>query len=182
MRIEDNCLSIEIPEGIEVRQEEGAFVVKGPKGELKKVLEAGKVQLLIQPGKVLLKANRITKREKKMLGSMQSHILNMVKGVTEGYIYKLKVCSGHFPMNAAVKGQDFVVSNSIGEKHPRVLRIKPGVKVEVAGDVVEVTGNDKAVVSQAAASIECLLKRPDFDRRIFQDGVYITEKDGKEIR
>jgi ribosomal protein L6P/L9E len=33
-------------------------------------------------------------------------------------------------------------------------------------------------VSQVSADIENLVRRTDYDRRVFQDGIYITEKDG----
>ena len=105
----------------------------------------------------------------------------MIKGVSEGHIYKLKICSGHFPMNTAVNGNKFVVNNFLGEKTPRELDIKEGASVKIEGDIVIVEGIDKELVSQTAASIEILTKVKGKDKRIFQDGIYITEKDGKEI-
>ncbi len=175
-------MNLEIPEGIEVIKEGKLLVVKGLKGELKSVLEFPKIELIIETGKIVLKVKRLTQREKKSLGTMQSLIKNMIEGVTGGFVYKLKICSGHFPMSVSIKGNEFVVTNFIGEKHPRRLQITEGVKVDVAGDIVEVTGIDKQLVSQVAASIESLLKRADYDKRIFQDGIYITEKHGKEIK
>ncbi len=105
----------------------------------------------------------------------------MLRGVTEGHTYKLKVCSGHFPMSVSVKEGVLEVKNFIGEKVPRRLMIKDGVTVTAEGDVIVVTGHDKERVGNQAAAIEQLMRRPGFDRRIFQDGIYLTEKDGKEV-
>jgi len=50
----------------------------------------------------------------------------MIRGVTEGYTYKLKICSGHFPMNVSLKGDVLEIKNFIGESVPRKLKIKEG--------------------------------------------------------
>jgi large subunit ribosomal protein L6 len=106
----------------------------------------------------------------------------MIKGATEGHVYKLKVCSGHFPMNVAVAGKDFVVKNFLGEKKPRQVAIKEGVDVKVEGEIVTVESCDKELAGQTAADIETLTRITNRDLRIFQDGIYITEKDGKPVR
>ena len=38
-----------------------------------------------------------------------------------------------------------------------------------------------SLAGQTAADIEQMTRRPSFYTRIFQDGIYITIKDGKEI-
>jgi large subunit ribosomal protein L6 len=85
-------------------------------------------------------------------------------------------------MNVAVQGNQVIIKNFIGEKVPRVLDLLPGVKVSVDGTTVNVEGVDKELASQTAASIEQLTRRPGYDNRIFQDGVYIVNKDGKEVK
>jgi large subunit ribosomal protein L6 len=103
----------------------------------------------------------------------------MIQGCTKGYRYMLKICASHFPVTVTVSGKKFSVKNLLGEKIPRELELKPGAKVEVKGEVIEVSGPDKDLVSQVAADIEKLTKVTERDRRIFQDGIYITSKDGK---
>lgn len=120
-------------------------------------------------------------QEKKTLFTFKSHAKNMIKGCHEGYTYKLKVCSGHFPMAVSVKGVTFEIKNFIGEKVPRTIQLKKGADVKVEGDIITVTGHDKELVSQAAADIEQLSRRPGYDTRVFQDGIFIIEKDGKKI-
>ena len=55
------------------------------------------------------------------------------------------------------------------------------IDVKIEGNVVTVTGIDKELVAQTAASIEKLTDVVGKDLRIYQDGIYITNKDGKEI-
>ncbi len=174
---------VELGEGASASydQKTRVLVVKGEKGELKRVLYHPAIRITIENGSILFAAADVTLREKKRLYTFVAHAKNMVKGVTEGFTYTLKICSGHFPMSVAVKDRTFEVKNFIGEKVPRVLAIKDGADVAIDGDVVTVTGFDKEIVGQVAADIEQLTRRTGFDSRIFQDGIFITEKDGKKV-
>ena len=178
-RIEEE---IELPEGTSVKIDKGFVEVKGKKGEVKKMLVYPDITIEANGNKVAIKARRFTKKEKKIVGSFKAHIRNMVKGANEGCIYKLKICSGHFPINVSVDGSKFVVKNFLGEKIPRVLKIKPGAAVKVEGDIVTVEGLDKDLTSQVAADIELLTRRAGYDSRVFQDGIFIINKNGKEIK
>jgi len=172
---------LDIPEGCEFKRDHGTVTVKGPKGELKRTIENRNI-IIEQDGNILtLKFDKTSKREKKHLFTTKAHIKNMLKGVSEGYTYKLKICSGHFPMTVTLKNNVIEIKNFIGEVVPRKLIIKDEAKVKIEGDIITVEGIDKEKTGQAAASIEKLTKRPGFDKRIFQDGIYITEKDGKKI-
>ena len=84
-------------------------------------------------------------------------------------------------MNVALNGNVLSVSNFLGEKTPRELTIEDGVEVKVEGDQIVVTSNQKELAAQTAANIERLTRVRGKDLRIFQDGIYITEKDGKPI-
>jgi len=173
---------IELPEGVSASYSNIELAVKGQKGELKRVFLSKKVDIKVDGNKITLTGKGTTKREKKMVGTFASHIRNMVKGAIEGHIYKLKICSGHFPMNVALNGKDLVIKNFFGEKHPRTLRIKDNVQLKVEGDLITVESISKELAGQCAADIESLTRRPNFDTRIFQDGIYIIEKDGKAIK
>ncbi|MFC1801125.1 50S ribosomal protein L6 [Nanoarchaeota archaeon] len=173
---------IEMPEGVEGKLEGFFLVIKGPKGENKKQLHDPKIVLSLVDKNIVLEAKKGTKREKRQLYTFTAHIKNMIKGVTEGHNYELKICSGHFPMNVAVAGNELVIKNFLGENNPRKMKIREGVKVSVEGDKVKVEGIDKELVGQAAANIETLTKIKGRDRRIFQDGIFIINKDGKDLK
>lgn len=181
MRLEQITDTVTLPDGVTARYDtaQHLLVITGEQGERSRVLFHPKVKLVVENGTITLTAQQATLREKKTLFTFAAHIRNMVRGVSEGYTYKLKVCSGHFPMSVAVKENTFEVKNFIGEKVPRTLIIKSGVTVTVDGEAVTVTGNDKELVGQVAADIEQLTRRPGFDTRIFQDGIFIVEKAGK---
>ena len=173
--------SIVIPEGVTVDIKDNTVTVKGEKGELSRLLQGRGITLRVEENNVIIEAPQASQREKKLSFTFKAHIANMIRGVQEGFTYKLKICSGHFPMSVALKGDIFEIKNFIGEKVPRTLKIKPGATVNISGDEIVVTGIDKELVGQAAADIEKLTRRPGFDRRIFQDGIYITEKAGKVL-
>jgi large subunit ribosomal protein L6 len=174
---------VELTEGVTASFDKAShtLTVTGPKGSITKQLHHPKLSIEVVDGAVTFGATQATLNEKKRLFTFKAHTKNMVKGVTDGFTYKLKICSGHFPMSVAVKGKEFEVKNFIGEKVPRLLKIKEGADVKVNGQEIEVTGFDKEIVSQVAADIEQLTRRPGFDTRIFQDGIFITEKDGKQV-
>ncbi len=176
--MEDN---ITAPENCTVTQEKDFVVVKGPKGELKRKLTDKKVEIKQEGQDVLLVYPEDTKRAKRLMNTNKAHIKNMLIGVTEGFTYKLKICSGHFPMTVNLKNDVLEVKNFIGEKVPRTLKISSEAKVSIAGDDITVEATSKEAAGQVAASIEKLTFRPGFDKRIFQDGIYITEKAGKKI-
>lgn len=172
---------IEIPEGCSVSIENRILTVKGPKGEIIRDVKNKLLKDDIKDNKVILYAAKASKNHKKIVATFTAHLRNLLKGVTEGHVYKLKICAGHFPMTVSVKGDIFEIKNFIGEAKPRKLKIKQGAAVKVDNKDITVEGINKEIVSQVAADIEKLTKRSNFDRRIFQDGIYITEKDGKKI-
>lgn len=173
--------ALDIPQGVTATVEGGLVTIKGEKGELSRRFRARGVSIALEGNTVKLLAENVTQREKKLFFTFKAHIKNMIRGVQEGYTYKLKICSGHFPMSVSLKGNTFEIKNFIGEKVPRQLTIKEGAEVKVEGDKITVFAIDKELAGQVAADIEKLTRRTGFDKRIFQDGIYITEKAGKAM-
>ncbi|MBW3003301.1 50S ribosomal protein L6 [Candidatus Woesearchaeota archaeon] len=168
-------------EGVEVKLEGTLVTLKGEKGEVSREFRNPKVKIEFVDGKVQFKAKNATKREKTMIGTFKSHLKNMVKGAKEGHVYRLKICSGHFPMNVSINNNVLSVKNYLGEKTPRTVNIKQGVTVKIDGDFIQVESISKELAGQTAADIEQLTRITDRDRNKFQDGIYIINKDGKEI-
>lgn len=179
MNTEKLLAEANIPEGVTVSVERYTATVKGEKGELTRRFPSKKISMAVKEGKLVFTAEKATLNEKKLINTFRAHAANMIRGVQKGHTYKLKICSGHFPMNVSIKDNQFEVKNFIGESVPRRMPLKAGVDVKVDGDQITVTGIDKELVAQLAARIETLTRRPGFDSRIFQDGIYLTEKDGK---
>ena len=173
---------IEIPEGVEVTVENNVVKVKGPKGELERELKYPGVKIFMEDGKVVIYKDFPRRKDIAIARTFKAHINNMIKGVTEGFTYKLKVVYSHFPITVKVQGDKVVIENFLGEKAPRLAQILPGVKVKVKGQEIVVEGIDKEKVGQTAANIEQATRITKWDRRVFQDGIYIVEKAGKPIK
>jgi large subunit ribosomal protein L6 len=181
MRVKDYNEELELPEGVNAQLNEALLTVTKDKASVERSFRHPKITLRLEGNKVRFVIPIMTKREKTALGTFKAHVRNMAQGVQEPFVYKLKVCSGHFPMNISMNNGGIVVKNFIGEKVPRVLKIREGVDVKIDGDVITVSCPDKELAGLTAGSIEKLCSRPGFDKRIFQQGIYITEKAGKQI-
>ncbi|MBI2545571.1 50S ribosomal protein L6 [Candidatus Woesearchaeota archaeon] len=174
--------AIEIPQGVSVSVANGVITVTGKSAAAEsRALRTATVQAAIEGSSLVFTAPRDTKRERKLIGSLKAHIRNIFRGVTQGHVYKLKICSGHFPMSVAVNKNEFSVKNFLGEKIPRTLVLSGNVKVKVEGDHIIVESSSKESAGQTAAAIEAITRRAAYDKRIFQDGIYIIDKDGKGI-
>jgi large subunit ribosomal protein L6 len=172
---------IEIPEGVEVVKEEGKIIVRGPRGEISRTLSYPGVKIDKKNGKMMVSTESTRKAQRGMTGTFASHIRNMVKGVTEGYEYKLKVVYAHFPMSVKVIGREVVVENFLGEKIPRRVKISGGCEVRVKGTDISIKGVDIEEVGQTCADIEMLTRVRNRDARVFQDGIYLIEKNGVKL-
>src|SRR3989338_4739021 len=173
---------VELPGGVTASLTNNSLSIKGPKGEVIRLMIHKNLSVSVGDKKILVKAASSKKEDKKSMGSLIAHIKNMVRGSQQAHVYILKVCSGHFPMNISVGNNKFTVKNFLGEKVPRTLHLKPGADVKVEGDHVYVSSLSKELAGQTGADIEQLTRRPGYDSRVFQDGIWMISKDGKEIK
>ena len=167
---------VEIPDGVEVEVRGKVVTVKGPLGTLTRDFSHAPVGIRLEDRKVIVEAYWPKRRERAMIGTVASHIRNMITGVTKGFTYKMKIVFTHFPIQVSVEGDKVVIRNFLGERAPRVAKIMPGVKVEVTKEDVIVKGIDIEAVGQTAANIEQATKIKEKDLRVFLDGIYIYEK------
>ncbi len=182
MKIKQIERIIEIPEGISIELDKTLVTVKGEKGSVLRTWDNPKINAVMEGNMLKISVNNATNREKKDLLTLNAHLKNMLRGVKDGHIYKLKICSGHFPMNVSISNNVISVKNFIGEKIPRTYAIKEGADVKIDGDIIIIKSCSKEIAGDTAASIERLTRITNKDRRIFQDGLYIIMKDGKELK
>ncbi len=173
---------IDIPENVQIEVAGHLIKVKGPLGESQKKLINPKIKFSKEDKKFLIISSEATKREKTIIKTFKAHVKNLIKGVMESYTYKLKVCTAHFPVDLSIKENTLIIKNFLGERKPRVAKIISGVDVKIDNEILTVSGINKEDVGQTAATIEQTCRITNRDRRVFQDGIFITEKDGKELR
>ena len=106
----------------------------------------------------------------------------MIKGAQEPFVYKLKAASVHFPMNLAHSGNTFKITNFLGSKKPIEIKIPQGANLEINGNEITVSSTNIETAGMVATRLEQSTRLSNKDRRIFQDGIFITSKAGKEIR
>ena len=125
---------------------------------------------------VVIESDTEKTKQTATIGTFASHVRNAFHGVTDGWEYRMEVFYSHFPMQVSVEGEEVVVENFLGERAPRRTPIRGDTDVEVSGEDLTLSGPDKDDVGQTAADLEQLTRVTDKDTRVFQDGVYITEK------
>ncbi|MCK4883698.1 MAG: 50S ribosomal protein L6 [Candidatus Diapherotrites archaeon] len=165
-----------ILEGVNVKITGCNIEVTGPKGTVTREVTTNDLVLKVENNEFTVAGKNSRKKTKAMVGTIFAHFNNMMKGVTDGFTYKLKVVYSHFPMTVKVEGNKIRIDNFLGAKSPRFSNVIDGVKVQVKAQDVEVSGIDREFVSQTAANIEQATRIIGFDSRVFQDGIYITSK------
>lgn len=168
--------SVEIPEGVEVEVEGRVVKVTGEKGTLTRDFSHAPVSILLEGSVVRVQTSWPRKREASLVGTVSSHIKNMMTGVTKGFVYKLKIVFSHFPISVKVREKTVSIENFTGERSPRVTKIMGEAKVLVKGEDVVVQGINIEDVSQTAANIQRATKVKLKDPRVFLDGIYVYER------
>ena len=166
---------IQIPKGVEVTLGEKLTVKKG-KYVISKKLSYPTIELKKEEDKLVIIPKLFTKKEKKIINTFKSHLKWMLEGVEEPFVYQVKICSSHFPMSVTIEGKKLVVKNFLGEKVPRKADILENTEVKIDGDVITIHSPDKEIAGQTAANFEQCTRITNKDRRIFQDGLWITKK------
>lgn len=171
---------IKIPEGLTADISGMKVVVADQKGKLSREFKGiFGIKIERTADGIRVSSESEVRKQKSKVGAVVAHIRNMVRGLTEGYTARLKIIYTHFPVTVKVDdgARKVMVTNFLGEKTPRASRIfGDDTKVEISGADITVTGSDIEAVGQTAASIEQATRVRAHDRKVFQDGVFITEK------
>ncbi|HYB83778.1 MAG TPA: 50S ribosomal protein L6 [archaeon] len=167
-----------IPEGVQIDIQGRTIKATGPKGTVQEDFAHLPVQFALEGPTLRVYAPWARKREVALVGTALAHVRNMIRGVTSGFTYKLKIVYAHFPVTIKVneKEKKLTIDNFTGEKTARVVKIVGSAKVKLASDEIHVQGINLSDVSQTAANIQYATRIPDKDQRVFLDGIYIFEK------
>lgn len=181
MKVISTTEKIKIPSGVTVALSARTVTVSGPRGSLTRSFSHTPIEFEL-PSPTILTA-RIWFGARKHIACLRticSHVENMIKGVTLGYIYKMRSAYAHFPINLSIVngGKCLEIRNYLGEKRVRRIPMLDGVKVEITDqkDEIQLLGNSIEAVSQSAASIQQATAVKDKDVRKFLDGIYVSER------
>jgi len=171
---------ISIPSEISAEIIDDILIMKKEDKEIKRKLNP-LISVRVDGGKVIVSAKRMRRIEKRLFGTYRAHIKNMIKGLEEGFVFKLQIANVHFPMNVSYDkaNNELVVKNFLGEKTDRKIKLNDDVDVKVDKDIIEVSSHDIEKAGIAATKIEKGTKVRNKDRRVFQDGCFISVKPGR---
>jgi large subunit ribosomal protein L6 len=176
MRLPEISRTIQVPEDVTVSLKGKVVSVKGKQGSLTRDFSFASIDIDGEGKNVRVSAKWPRKKEAALVGTIYSHIQNMITGVTKGYSYKLKIVYSHFPISVKTQGKSVLIENFTGERMARNIKILGEVKVKIETDDITVSGINLEDVSQTAANIEQATRVRGKDPRVFLDGLYVFER------
>lgn len=170
---------IEIPEGVEIKNENNFVTVKGPKGELARQLHED-MTINIDGNELTVARPSESKLHKSLHGTTRSLIANMVEGVHKGFEKSLEIQGVGY--RAQKQGNKLVVN--AGYSHPVEMEQPEGIEFEVpANTKIIVKGIDKELVGALAANIRAIrTPEPYKGKGIRFEGEYVRQKEGKTAK
>jgi len=173
--------SLDIPDGISCSITGKKLICKKGDLEVSRAMDIQNIILETRDSKLFLSCKKGSKKEFKVIKTFIAHARNMFRGLNKKFVYKLEACNLHFPMTLKVEKDVLLVNNFLGEKTPRSAKIAQGVEVNLSGTKITLTSSNKESAGQTATNIEKATKIKNRDRRVFQDGIFITSRPGREI-
>ncbi len=168
--------TMQIPDDVKATVEGRKITLKGAKGTLTREFSHAPVSIELNGKTIRVWAEWPRKKETALVGTVYSHIQNMIKGVTKGFTYKLKIVFSHFPISVKVQGKTVLIENFTGERGSRRVKIVGDAQVKIQSEDIIVQGTNLEDVSQTAANIEQATKVRRKDPRVFLDGIYVYEQ------
>ncbi|MDD5728160.1 MAG: 50S ribosomal protein L6 [Victivallales bacterium] len=167
---------VAVPGGVKVAVGENSISVEG-KAKLSIAIPP-KVAVEVQDSRVTVNRLDDTRESGAMQGLARSLINNMVIGVTKGFKKELLIVGVGY--RAQLKGR--ILNLSLGYSHPIDYRIPEGLEIVVDGNKITISGADKQLVGEAAATIRRFRKpEPYKGKGIRYADEHIIMKEGKTV-
>ena len=167
---------LNIPSNTEVSYTDGVFTVKGPLGTLSKTFK-DVVAITIADGMITFAPKGEDSFSRAIWGTYASHVKNMLAGVTTPYVKKLILEGVGF--KSEVKGTELHLA--LGFSHPVVVKIPEGLTVTAEKNNITITGINKELVGEFAASVRAMKKPEPYKGKGFRyDTEVIRRKAGKK--
>ncbi|MBQ9814830.1 MAG: 50S ribosomal protein L6 [Lachnospiraceae bacterium] len=143
-------MPIAVPAGVTVDiAENNKVTVKGPKGELTRVLPA-EMEIKLEGAELVVSRPNDLKKNKSLHGLTRALLHNMVVGVTDGFQKTLIITGVGY--KAAMQGK--TLNLALGYSHPINVETPEGLEIEVPDATkIIIKGINKEKVGQLAAEI-----------------------------
>jgi large subunit ribosomal protein L6 len=143
---------VELPKGVTASIAQNKIEIKGPKGQLSRILPPN-VDVKIDGGKVTVLPTITGRDGARFQGLTRALIQSMATGAGTGYTRTLQLVGTGY--RAEVKGT--VLNLLLGFSHPVAFPVPAGIKVEIPADskgtLLVLTGADNEKMGQTAAKI-----------------------------
>lgn len=168
--------AIAVPKEVKVEIKEGTVFVEGPKGKLSRKL-SDRMSFELKDGLLHVKRATDTKLDKSLHGLSRALVVNMIKGVTEGYKKELEIIGVGF--KAAVSGNK--LNMNLGFSHPVNMEIPAWIKIETPKPTqLVITGIDKELIGKVSTEIRAVYPpEPYKGKGIRFVGEHVKKKVGK---
>jgi large subunit ribosomal protein L6 len=167
---------IPIPQKVTIAIDGQHVAVKGPKGELSRVLPS-EVEVVQEEGSLLVNRRNESRVARQRHGLSRTLVANMVEGVSQGFQKRLEIQGVGY--RAQVQGKNLVLN--VGYSHQVHIEPPEGIQLAVENNTnVIVTGIDKEAVGNIAAQIRAVRPpEPYKGKGIRYAGEMVRRKAGK---
>ncbi len=142
-------LPIEVKDSVSVTIDGQEIKVTGTKGELEYLVPKG-INVTLDGNRLIVAPEKGDSRQLRAYhGLTRSLLANMIKGVDQGFEKKLELQGVGY--RAQMQGNVLVLS--LGFSHPVKFSPLEGVQINVADNIITVSGRDKMLVGEMAAKI-----------------------------
>jgi large subunit ribosomal protein L6 len=168
---------IKIPQGVSAIVEDKKITIKGPKGELSRVIDS-EVKVTKAEDSIIVNKISNNKIARQKWGLFRSLINNMVIGVSEGFNKTLNIEGVGYKASV----QNNFLTLSLGYSHEIKYQIPKKVEIKCPKPtIVEFSSFDKEELGQASAIIRSLRKpEPYKGKGVRYSDEYIVRKEGKK--
>ncbi len=167
---------IDVPAGVTITLKGNHVTVKGPKGELARMIPADMI-IAQEDGKITVNRPSEESNHKALHGLSRTLIANMVEGVTKGFSKQLDIVGVGYKAEARPYGLQLALgfSHAVEYKAPQGIKLSAPVPTQI---IVE--GANKEVVGQVAAELRSLRPpEPYKGKGIKYAGEQVRRKAGK---
>jgi large subunit ribosomal protein L6 len=165
-----------MPKGVTAQVDGHRITVKGPKGEISRVVHP-ELALALEADSIVVRRPSDESRHKALHGLTRTLVANMVDGVTKGFAKSLEIQG----VGYKAEPKPFGVQLVVGFSHPVPYHAPQGIKISVDNNVlVKIEGVDKELVGQVAAEIRAVRPpEPYKGKGIRYVGEQVRRKAGK---